>query len=213
MKMETNQLSPEQCEVSEIVPTLTLVELSNLCLELGFTLEDDIKGERLKVLKFVNKYLINLDDAEAGAKYTQVYAYFKANKIKVESDTEEDEKGDDETKSKHPFKQPSSQSVDFNQFLIGLTDALKLSSGNRQQSSQIAGLLQQQMLGNVTPAAPVKQPGNNTVLKPAMVMKELKFKGTIGGEGKDVMTFSSLCYQIRMPKRSAIRNLRFVMPY
>ena len=195
--MDVVQLSPEQCEekVSEIVPTLSLVDLTNLCLELGLNIDDGIKGERLKVLKFVNKYLVNLEDEEAKAKYTQVYGYFKANQIKVE---EEESKNVDEQKKQSFGKQsPSPQStVDFSQFLSGLTDALKESGGNKKQSDLIASLLQQQMLGNVTPEPP-KQPGNSTPLKPAMVMKELKFKGTIGGEGKDSLTFSSLCYQIR----------------
>ena len=53
---------------------------------LGLVVDDGIKGERLKVLKFVNKYLVNLEDEEAKAKYTQVYGYFKANQIKVEDD-------------------------------------------------------------------------------------------------------------------------------
>ena len=101
------QLSPEQCEekVSEIVPTLSLVDLTNLCLELGLNIDDGIKGERLKVLKFVNKYLVNLEDEEAKAKYTQVYGYFKANQIKVEDEEIKNAPSDSESENEQEVKQ------------------------------------------------------------------------------------------------------------
>ena len=61
------KLSPEQCEekVSEIVPTLSLVDLTNLCLELGLVIDDGIKGERLKVLKFVHWGMVFLECNES----------------------------------------------------------------------------------------------------------------------------------------------------
>ena len=199
---------PDWCEerVLEILPDLNCTELGNLCLELGIVADDNIKDKRTQVYKFIMKHFLDLEAAEgtAGkAKFVQVYKYLKMNYL--------DAKVDD-TKEEEPLKQQLPEKligalggplratenkapgggVDFNQFLVELTKALAGGGDHKQ----LANLLQQKMTGTNEPS-----PANKSVsIKPAMVMKELKFKGVIGGEDvseKDRLTFSSLCYQIR----------------
>ena len=197
---------PDWCEerVLEILPDLNCTELGNLCLELGLTVDEKIKGNRTQVYKFIMKHFLELEAAEGEhgkAKFVQVYKYLKLNYLdaKVVDDTKKEEPltthqlpeklvgatGGGATENKAP-------NVDFSQFLVELTKALA-SGGDHKQ---LANLLQQKMTGTNEPS-----PANKSVsIKPAMVMKELKFKGIIGGEEvveKDRLTFSSLCYQIR----------------
>ena len=57
---------PDWCEerVLEILPDLNCTELGNLCLELGLTVDEKIKGNRTQVYKFIMKHFLELEAAE-----------------------------------------------------------------------------------------------------------------------------------------------------
>ena len=89
---------PDWCEerVLEILPDLNCTELGNLCLELGLTVDEKIKGNRTQVYKFIMKHFLELEAAEGEhgkAKFVQVYKYLKLNYLdaKVVDDTKKEE--------------------------------------------------------------------------------------------------------------------------
>ena len=197
--------NPEVCEerVMDILPDLNCTELENLCLELGLTVGDDIKGNRAKVYKFVMKYLLSLEiqEGEGGrAKFVQVFGYLKTNHIDIKGD----DPSQDENKSKIEDagvktdggpKLENYAGINFSHFIQELSKALVVDGSGGDESRDLASALQQKFTGsNKDPPNPNK----HVTVKPAMVMKDLKIKGVIGSESeKDRLKFSGLCYQIR----------------
>ena len=170
----------------EVLPELTAVELSNLCLELALTVPEICKDgngvlKKGKLFKFVMKYLLGLEttvEDEGKAKFVQIYTYLAAN---IKPVPEEEEEKTEEVVDEKP------SIVDIK----ALTDLAKTLGMEVKPAPELKSLLQRKTSKS---EPPITKP---VTTRPAIVLKDLKLDGVIGGEtDKNRMTFSSLCYQI-----------------
>ena len=200
----------------QAIPDMSCTELVNLCLELGLTGYDDIKEKKGKMHKFVMKNILEFETNQGDqgqAKFVQMYNYLKANAVHEQDRTEEEPK---------PPILTATLTDNNNDFMIQLSklaqslkdgkplQSLKNEHGEKPQPAPAAPpLVVQPDLTSLLQTNPdlllkllQQQQNQQKEVKPAMVVKDLKFSGVIAGEGesssdKTRISFSSLCYKIR----------------
>jgi hypothetical protein len=192
-------VDPEVCEeeVMETIAEMSSTELVNLCLELGLTGYEAIKEKKVKMHKFVMKYLVELETSEAdegAAKFVQIYNYLKVNPTQLATSLAEKEKFMEQLeqvlgKEKEKEEQPAPAATTAVKAEVKPTDVT--SSISQADPDALLKLLQQQLEQKVTPQQPKTSPVK-TEVKPDLITSlvqanpELLLKLLLGQQKKEV---------------------------